>query len=680
MSKQRFFYTLVLLPFLICHTSAVEVKKITIDSFDLFQKGEFSSTKLDQQGRLRIGPGSSPIAGPAREFYLCFDINEQGDLLLGCGHGAEVFRIGNQDKKPASIFKSEEPDVHAVLQHKSGAVIVATGPSGKVYSIDSKGKITTLFDPKERFIWDMLEDQDGSIIVAVGGNGGVYRVTLSGKVSKLFETEDPHVTTLHLSPSNILYAGSGERGIIYTITKNKTRVLYDSGYKEIRGITSDHKSNIYFAATHFADESNKQRDSDQIQVNTATKGTKSPGIRSVIYQHVPNGNVEEIFSLKNEIIYDLDYDLRAQVLVVATGNSGRVFHVKPNGEYEIVYEADAAQIYRISTKGPGTTIITNNSAGIFRLDDENSSSGTYSSDIFDLTIQSRIGKLYWQDDKPENAQVSVSVRAGNSSKPDNTWTEWLPPFLQGNGAATNLSDYRFVQFKINLTSSNSGKEPFLEQLHLYYLQNNLSPRLTSVQITPKQPKKDPPPIKPEENRLNENKAANSKDLVVTWQCQDPNDDPLTFTLMLRPVTSSKWFPFKTDLKQNSVIIPSGLFQDGHYQLKVVASDAMTNPPNLFKSTELVSTPFTIDSTPPDITHFTASSNLIRFDIADSTTAIRHVRFSWDGEIWFPLFPDDLISDSLVESYTLKPSPSANILFIRAEDEFGNGKIYQKDIK
>ncbi len=680
MSKLRIFSALAILSIVSSSLAAVEVKKIIIDSFDLFQKGAFSSTRLDQQGRLNIGPGSSFITGPAREYYLCFDINEQGDILLGCGHGAEVFRIGNQDKKPISIFKSEEPDVHAVLQHKSGSVIVATGPSGKLYSLDSKGNSTILFDPKERFIWNMLEDQDGSIIVAVGGSGAVYRVTLSGKASKLFETDDPHITTLHLSPDNILYAGSGERGIIYTITGKKTKVLYDSGYKEIRGITSDNKGNVYFAATHFADETRKQRETEPGQVKSTSKGAPSPGLRSVVFIHRTNGNIEEIFSLRNETIYDLDFDLKAQHLLVATGNSGRVFEVRPNGEYAIVFESEAAQVYRVSTKGPGATMLTNNSAGIVRLNDTINSSGTYTSDIFDLSIQSHIGKLYWQDYKPENAQVAVSVRAGNVGKPDNTWTEWLPPFLSGDGSATNLSGYRFVQFNVNLKSSSSGKEPFLEQLALYYLQNNLTPRLTSVQISPRFMKKEEPAAKPEEKKLPDSKAVNPRDLIVTWTSQDPNNDPLSFDLMLNPVNSSKWFPFKTDLKQNSAVIPSGLYQDGRYRIKIIASDAPGNPPNMAKSAELVSTPFIIDSTPPDITQFTAEGNQIRFTIQDSTSVIRLVQFSWDGETWFPLFPDDLISDSGIESYSIKATSAKKILFIRAEDEFGNGKVYQKDIK
>jgi len=658
----------------------VEVKKITVDSFNLFQKGSFSSTLLDHQGKLRIGPGSQQITGPAKEFYLCFDINEQGDILLGSGHGAEVFRISHLDKKPVSLFRADEPDVHAVLQHRSGSVIVATGPNGKLYSIDNKGNSTVLLDPKERFIWDILEDQDGSIIVAVGGNGGVYRVTLSGKATQLFETEDSHITTLHLSSDNILYAGSGESGIVYTITRNKTKVLYDSVYKEIRGITSDQKANVYFAASHYSQESEKRSEKEPVPVKTTGKGDPIPGLRSVIYKYMPNGGIEEIFSLNNETIYDIDFDAKSQQLLVATGNSGRVFQVKPDGEYAIVYESEAAQVYRLSTKGPGITMITDNSAGIVRLDDNNSSSGTYVSDIFDLTIQSDIGKLYWQDYKPEGSQVAVTVRAGNSSKPDKTWTEWLPPFLSGNGAATNLSAYRFIQFKVNLNASSSGKEPFLDRLYFYYLQNNLTPRLSSVQVAYRTIKKTDPASKAEESKLEGNSKTSPKDLVVTWSCQDPNIDPLTFSILLSPTNSNKWFIFRSDLRQSSVIIPRDLFQDGQYQAKIVASDALTNPPDLARSSEIISSTFTIDSTPPDIGQFNASGNQISFTAEDTTSAIRMVQYSWDGEHWLPIFPDDLISDSRIETYSVRPTASARMIFIKAEDEQGNGKVYQKVIK
>lgn len=656
----------------------VEAKKISIDSFTQLQKGQFSSTMLDHLGRIQIGPGSTPIAGPAKEYYLALDISDSGEILLGCGHGAEVFRIGKKGDSPVSIFKSEEPDIHAVLLHKSGDAIVATGPMGKLYRIDSKGESTVLFDPTERYIWDIIEDKDGSIIVAVGGNGGVYRVTLAGKVTKLFDTEDPHITTLHLSANSLLYAGSGEKGIVYVIDQNKTRVLYDSDYKEIRGITSDNRSQVFFAASHFDEDTDKTTQSDRIPLKPSIKGTNSQGIRSVVYQYLANGNIEEIFSLKDETIHDIAYDQESQQLLVATGNSGRVYAIQPNGEYAIRFESTAAQVYRIGTKGPGVTIITNNSAGIVSFDDISSNGGTYSSDIFDLGIQSRIGKLYWQEQKPQGSQITVSVRAGNSSKPDATWTAWLPPFLQGTGAETNLSGYRFVQFKVSLTATSGGKTPYLENLSLYYLQNNLSPRLTMVNVLsrPVISKDEPTPKNSEEKILFTPPGV--REQVVVWSCQDPNDDPLSYSLLLRPAGSDHWFPFKTDLTQRTATIPQGLFQDGRYQIKVIASDESSNPSSRAKTSEMISSFFTIDSTPPLITQFSPGAT-IRFKVTDTTSAIKRIQYSWNGEAWFPLYPDDAVNDSVTEAYSVANKASAGIIFIHVEDEIGNSKVFQKDL-
>lgn len=681
MSRSKRVHIIAVLALLSAGIYGVNVKKISIDSFALFQKGEFSKTRLDHQGRLHLGPASTVILGPQREYYLCFDIAEDGTMLLGCGHGAEVFSFSGKDSQPVSIFKSEEPDVHAVLRHRSGAILVATGPSGKLYKIDDKGTSSILFDPRERFIWDLVEDRDGSILVAVGGSGGVYRVGLDGKAGKVFETEDPHITTLHLSADNTLYAGSGERGIVYLITKNKTRVLFDSPYREIRGISSDSKGNVYFAATHLDAPTDRKTEAEREGIRKIpVKLPQESELRSVIYRYHPNSNIEEIFSLKNETIHDLDHDQKSQQLLVATGNSGRVFQVQPNGEYAIIFESDAAQVYRISARGPGVTMITNNSAGIVQLDDNNSTSGVYVSDIFDLGIQSRIGKLYWQDSKPEGAQVAVSIRAGNSSRPDSTWTAWLPPFLQGDGASTNLSAYRFVQCKVSLNASGSGKEPVLEQLHFYYLQDNLSPRINAVQISSQPQAKENGPTKGEDKNGNDETRSTPRNLTISWSCQDPNDDPLSFTLLLNPLGSEQWFPFKSDLSQRSVQIPSGLFQDGRYRVKVIASDALTNPPNLAKQAEIVSTVFTIDATPPLISQYSADNSRIRFTVEDEVSTVSLLQFSWNGDHWYPLFPDDLISDSRKETYTLKPDANAKILFIKAIDEFGNGKVFQKDIK
>lgn len=136
---------------------AVEVKTKDIGDFKGFQEGTFQGTSLDSRGRLFIGPRIKPIDGPAMEYYLSLAVGQQGELYVGTGHNARVFRLDPSsapaptasadaksgetaaDRGVTEIFKSDELDVYALLARANGDVLVATSPDGKIYKIRKKG-------------------------------------------------------------------------------------------------------------------------------------------------------------------------------------------------------------------------------------------------------------------------------------------------------------------------------------------------------------------------------------------------------------------------------------------------------------------------------------------------------------------------------------------------------------
>jgi sugar lactone lactonase YvrE len=693
------------------NVSAVEVKKIDIHRFEDFQLGEFSGTGLDSRGRLFIGPPVRKIPGPAREYYLALDIAANGDIYVGTGHNAVVYRVKPSASIPAAgvppasaasaetggtastdseeIFSSEALDVFAVLVKSNGDVYAGTSPEGEVYKIsrtakDKKGNAekSEFFDPEEKFIWDLKEDQAGNIICAVGNSGGVYRIDAAGQADKIFAPEDTHIISLYITKSGSILAGSGDRGILYRIDNRKVKVLFDSPFEEIRGICEDKNGNIYFSATRGIFKENLLDDTGGPKLLKKKKKDEEEEIKipekSILYCLYTNGIVEKPWTSRTEYIYSAYYDEKSDSVVIGTGDSGRVYQVKKDGSFAIIYESDSAQVFKIAGKGKGFALITNNTASIAAIEDTPGEKGSYFSDVYDLQIQSRLGRLYWEARTPPQTEVQLFTRTGNSNVPDKTWTQWSAPLTDGENSTVGVSDCRYFQVKVVLSSKNSLETPYLEGFKVFYIQSNIAPQVKKIEITKPLPRPEGVDIKikpvPE-------KAVPFSYLNVKWKAEDRNKDKLKYNIYIKKYNARNWILIKEDIPESEFKLNTDLYQDGKYLLRVAADDSLANPPAMARSHALESVPFLIDSTAPVISDFIVTGTHLRFNVKDQTSIIASVLYSFDGKLWYPVFPVDMLNDSKSETYDvdLKNPGTKAIIFLKALDEFGNCSVLQEEL-
>jgi len=691
------------------HLFPVEVKKIEAYRFDDFQQGQFKGTALDNKGRLFIGPGINEIPGPGEEYYLSLDVAPSGNIYLGTGHQASVYRIKPGTPAPAAssspeaagsagnieaIFESDsELDVYAVLVTGSSSsnetVFVGTSPEGKIYKISPNKEKKEFFDPDEKFIWDLKEDKTGNIICAVGNSGGVYQITPEGEGVQVFAAEDTHIISLYISGDNSILAGSGDRGILFRIDNRKVKVLFDSPFQEIRGICEDNEGNIYFSATkeislagQISTGSSREK---PLFLKKKEKPEEDPREKSVLYRLPTNGIVEKIWASGTEYIYSVFYDRKSSSVIIGTGDSGRLYSVKKDGSFAIIYESDSAQIFRIAGNGKGAgsgyTLITNNTAAIAGIEDTLSSKSTYYSDVYDLQIQSKLGRLYWDAVTGAQTEVLLFIRTGNANVPDNTWTQWSAPFTDSENSLLNIPDCRYFQVKAVLNSKNATESPYLERFRVYYLQSNLGPQLKKIEV--KKPASGQPvsvftpdvKTSPTPKEVKDNNY-----LMVSWEAVDPNKDKLKYNIYLKKYNAQNWFLIKEDLEEKTLKLETRLFQDGKYVLRVTADDSLANPPSLSKSSDMVSSPFLIDSTAPGVTNFSVIGNRIQFTVEDKTSIIANVLYSFDGKLWYPVFPVDLLNDSKIETFdfSLANLQGKKFIFLKVMDEFENCKVFQEE--
>ena len=129
---------------------------------------------------------------------------------------------------------------------------------------------------------------------------------------------------------------------------------------------------------------------------------------------------------------------------------------------------------------------------------------------------------------------------------------------------------------------------------------------------------------------------------MLWTAHDDNDDELRYAVYFRGENQRDWLLLKDDLDQKYYSWDTTAMPDGAYYLKIVASDAPSNPPNVALKTERESERFEIDNTPPVIQKLEASatgmnadrSNGVSYDFtftaADATSSIEKAQYSVDG--------------------------------------------------
>jgi len=112
-------------------------------------------------------------------------------------------------------------------------------------------------------------------------------------------------------------------------------------------------------------------------------------------------------------------------------------------------------------------------------------------------------------------------------------------------------------------------------------------------------------------------------------------------------------------------------------VKIVASDAPSNPGGDALSGELESVALEIDNTPPVIVvsgvRIDRGRSVVTFDVKDDHSPIQRVEISEDGQHWRGVSPVDGIADSREERYQLTTDGvlTERGLAIRAVDTMNN---------
>jgi sugar lactone lactonase YvrE len=696
-----------------------------------FLKGDVDNLSIDSHGRLVLGPAAELVYETAAPFVWALLPASDGSLFVGTGNEGKVFKIG-PDGKGALFFDSGELEAHALALAPDGGLYVGTSPDGKIYKVARDGTSTTFFDPTDKYVWALVVDSKGVVYAGTGEKAIVYRITPDGQGTPFYKPSATNVTSLAFDHDGNLLVGTESPGRVVRVdSKGSPFVLLDSPFQEIHALRVDASGTVYATAlsgrasggTSTGEAPPPERTTDTartpvpsvsaeitsisiVDVSGASTTQESPRedrrpASGAVYRIAPDGEWDQTWESKDDSPYDLALDRDGRV-VVGTGNKGKIYRLEgEHGEPILLARASAQQVTAMYRDAGGRLYYaTANPGKVFRLSSTPAERGTYESEPRDAEFVSSWGALVWHGSTAQGDAIEVFTRSGNTKTPDDGWSPWSQVGARSQEGAIRSPKARYLQWRAVLT----GRTPQLTSMSVAYLQRNLRPEVHSITlhapgIVFQKPFSTGEPdlagfedqTTPERKLTNAAMTAQQAGLspplgrrsyqkglqTFAWKADDPNDDELAYDLLYRREGQTTWTTLQRGIDDLIYVWDTTTAPNGKYFLKVVASDAPSNPAQSALTGELESDAFTIDNTPPAIkmgaVRIQGGRTTVVVDVVDADSPVGRVEFSQDGTQWRAVFPTDGIADSQQEHYeiTVDGELSGRGLIVRATDTMNN---------
>lgn len=694
-----------------------------------FLRGDIENLSVDEHGRLMLGPAVARLHDAATPFVWTLAPGADDSVFLGTGNDGRVLHVDRAGNGRV-FFDSDEMEVHALAPAPNGGVYAGTSPDGRVYRVDANGQSRVVFDPEDKYIWSIAVDPKGVLYVATGDKGVVYRVLPDGTSSAFFSTKTAHALVLSFDAAGRLLVGTGTPGRVFRVdAAGRGFLLLDTPYQEVKALRSDSTGVLYVAAqsaragggqagslgptTDASPASPMPVPSVSSEITAITvidvpMAAQAPSATvpasdgrtttGAVYRILPNGLWDQLWESRDDSPYDLAIESDG-ALIVTTGGRGKILRLagEPT-QATLLTRVTAQQITAIHRTATRTLLATANPGHLLSLANTRAETGSYESDVRDARMVASWGTVAWRSTTPDGTRIDIQTRAGNTRTPDEAWSEWSAAYTNADGSPITSPNARYLQWRAVL--HGKGASPVLTSVRAAYLQRNVRPTVESLTVHPAGVVFQKPFSTGEaeiagygdetlERRMTSRVAGQGQAPALgrstyqkglqtfVWKGDDENGDELTYDVMYRREGETTWKLLKGGLSESILVWDTSSVPNGAYVMKVVASDAPSNPSDTALRGERESSSFDVDNSPPVVTMGSVTRDgsgfAVGFEIRDTDSPITRVEYSIDAQRWQLAFPQDGILDSRQERFTLRLDAMAagRTLVVRATDAMNN---------
>ncbi len=679
---------LLMIAVLSAWSASARAKTWTTSGADQFVAGELEGVSVLSTGEVQLAPVAEEIEG--LEAALVWDVEAapDGSIYVGTGAPGGVYRL--REGKLETLHDAGKKHVLSVLPLLDGGVLAATAPGGVILRIDRQGNVETFAERENEYVWDMVLSPTHEIYCATGPEGHLLQFDRAGKCTELLKVKQTHLMCVAAGPDGIVYAGTAPDGYVYRVDRNgQSTVLYDADEDEVHDIVVDAEGVIYVCTAQR--EGGPQAPAEQ-SGGGPTSGTAmmgAPSARNSIYRIIPAEGATEI--ARFDKLFVLSLALFNGRLLAGTGPGGRLMAVEGDDTGVVLTEFDSAHITGIAVMPDGDAIIgTSNAGALWRLEKGFRQEGSFLSKPFDAGYLSQWGTIWWEQNADVGQTVRLKLRTGNSSEPDDHWSEWSRWTVEPAGDRIDVPLGRFAQVSAELNTRPRTGSPSLLEINVSYRQANRKPAIQDVLIDgvsllqnrtnnqgSRQPGRPSPGSAP---RRGDDGNGRTTVKTIQWKAADPNDDDLAFDLYYRGLDEEAWKLVEEDLRNtNACKWDTSRVPDGRYLLKLVARDDVARPQKEALSDQKVTPPLIIDNRPPAVLNLNAQrqadgSYEITGLVRDDLSRIAGIEVSVNSEDWGSVFSGDGIFDSPEEGFSYRTDvlePGEYVFVFAAGDGEGN---------
>jgi WD40 repeat protein len=641
---------------------------------------------------------------------IAFD--SQDILYVGTSPDGKVYRVSSSGEKSV-FFDPKTKYIWDLAFSSDGTLYVATGDKGQIFAVNPSGKGELFYSSDEAHIRVLAFDPSGNLIAGTEPSGRVLRI--SGANAKTARPNKSQDKSLPTAQGFVLYETAKRE--VTALAVSSDGIIYLSALGEKQRNVSPAPSAMFVTPQSTTTVTNAQQTATQ---STAPSGLVPfpPVVSSSIYRISASGAPDELWSSREDVVYSLGLGADDRLLA-GTGNNGALLAIDSKGVFAQLAKSGSAQITGISRGKDGKLFVcTANPGKVFSVGPEFEAEGTYESRSFDAQNFSQWGRLEWWSPRTATApkkssargnepRVEFFARSGNTEDPGKEWSPWSGPYTH-SGAEMEIPPARFAQWKAVLHGGQPGDG--VDWASLSYLPRNVAPVIDGIAIQEPGVRANATNIMPANQpttvTLKLPPAPNTSGVIITqsgtpprfepppqgiqqkgyatvlWTAHDDNEDELRYAVYYRGENEQDWKLLKDKLEQKFYSWDTTSFPDGAYYLKIVGTDAPSNPPATALTAERIGERFEVDNTPPVIEHLQAEfrstdkagSIAVKFTARDAGSSVERAQYSLDGGDWILVSPAGNISDAPEEHYEFtisNPSAGEHTIAVRAYDRFEN---------
>jgi len=680
------------------------------------------------QGLLyKISPnGNSSIiydqAGADQGHLFSLAITQKGELLCGSGGDAGVlFKISSDEKTKTLFSDASVKYIWDIIVTEGGNIIIATGPEGKVFELDQGGAVVhTLLAAKERNILSLAINKKGELFAGGDKHGLIYKIDRkTQKHTIVYESGKGEISALKFDSEGNLYAttadgSSSKPGVKLLLSDGSTDKVdidnishtdSDQKIKENKkdgrdgkgvgqggdsaaagGDVADEKSDTEpkkMIPPETGEESSKDKESKQEEDDDEEEMAPRPRVSSrgnKVFQITPLGFVNTLFN-KRVVILDSEYvsgDIDGTIsgsLLLATGHNGNLVRLDiARQEGVVLHQAEPSyQISSVAVGVDGTIYLgCANPGRVVAIKKQYTEKGKYESKIIDTAQISSWGKLQVKSVIPSGTSLKIATRTGNTKDPENGgWQAWTTAKEVVEDFTIESQAGRFIQYALTMTSDAArAQTPSVRSVKLAFQTPNVAPRLSDVKIK-----------SGKSYGSNDQWPGTVMKMSISYRISDFNDDAWSTEIFIRQVGNKGWINIAKDVYKTMYSWPSHTVADGRYEVKVTASDHLTNTASEALTSSRISDSFVVDHHSPIVVDISTKRQddgktvKIEAKLEDLFTVIGGVYYAIDSsDKWQMVSSIDDVYDSRVEqvSFSVTPETSGeHLLSLRVHDARGN---------